>query len=75
MNPYLIFAVIGAALEIGGFIFAILNMGSAATSVFSGKFDRADSFFRRHLVSVAMCGIGSFILLITGIAFLISKLF
>lgn len=75
MNPYLVVAIVGGAMELFGFLFAVINMAMGANKMLKGDVGSFGSTFKRHLVSIALCGVGGMLLLGTGIAFVISKLF
>ena len=75
MNPYLAIAIVGGAMELIGFLFAVINMANGANKMLKGDTGAFGSMFKRHLVSIAFCGIGGFLLLGSAIGFAISKLF
>ena len=73
MNPYLAIAIVGGAMELLGFLFAVINMAMGANKMLKGDVGSFGSTFRRHLVSIAFCGVGGMLLLAAAIGFLISK--
>jgi len=72
MTPIIRSIIIGAAITLAGFIFVIINISRVFNN--DGANFLGESFFKKHIIGIALLGIGGLVMITSAIIAAINAL-